>query len=925
MGNLPTGTVTFLFTDIEGSTTRWERHPASMQDAVARHDTLLKAVMDQYRGSVFKTVGDAFYVAFSSAHDALAAALAAQQALYAEVWPAEIAPLRVRMALHTGEAEQRGNDYFGQALNRVARILSAGHGGQVLLSRATLGFVRDHTLPEITFRDLGMHHLKDIQHPMQIFQLLHAEMLTDFPPLKTLNLHPTNMPPQLTPCIGRETELTEVSTLLQHPRLRLVTLIGPGGIGKTRLGLQVAANLAASFPDGLWFVELATIHSAEEVGPAILHALGHREAETQPILEQLKTRLDGQTLLFLDSFEQVSQASPFISDLLNSCPRLKIIITSRLALELGQEHVYHVIPLAVPDARQDLEPDALLNYGAIALFVQRASLAKPSFHLTKAAISTVIKICTRLDGLPLAIELVAARTAILSLQAILKRLEHQMQFFAGGEKRHSTQQQTLRGTIEWSYNLLTAHEKMLLTRLALFKSGCTFEAIEAICASLEGPDFDLLALLNSLTDKSLLRQLEGENGEPRFRVMYIIREYALEQLRGSHEWEELGQQHAEYYLALAEQIAPTLTGLEQKSALATLEEEHENVQAALAWEVGHGQIERGLRMAEALGRFWWMHGHGNEGRKWLEKLLTSEQAETAPALLRTRALVMSSRLASSQHEYALAAQLAEQALASSLVSEDQKSICLAYSVQAEVAFHRGEYAQATNFLQKSLAIQRILGDKRGCASLLNNLGNVALQQEKLDQAAKLQEESLVLFRQVGDSWAIATVLTSLGEIERRRRNYKQATVLYEESLRLCRTLGNREGIATALVSLGDLARFQAHYIQATNLYKKSLVIFRELENKIGITVCLQGLAEIAYEEKQLEQATRLFAQAEVTAYAMDTTTLHYENETHRTTIAHLRATLTEGLFEGIWMAGQAMTLEQVSKEALGEEFSDQNE
>lgn len=918
MNHLPTGSITFLFTDIEGSTTRWEKHPASMQEAVARHDALLKTVMDQYQGVVFKTVGDAFYVAFSSAQNALAAAISAQQALCAEIWSADIAPLRVRMALHTGEAEQRGNDYFGQALNRVARILSAGHGEQVLISRTTLGCVRDNLSPEMTFRDLGMHHLKDIQHPMQIFQVLHAHLRSDFPPLKTLNLHPTNIPAQLTPCVGRAEELAAISQLIMTPQIRLTTLLGPGGVGKTRLGLQVASDLAASFPDGLWFVELATIQGAEEVGPAILQAMGQHEAGQRPILEQLRARLDGQTLLFLDSFEQVHQASTLISNLLNTCPRLKILITSRLSLELRQEYTYHVPPLTLPDPRQPCHPQTLMNYGAIALFVQRAQAAKQTFHLTKANSPIVLAICTRLDGLPLAIELVAARTALLALPAILKRLDHQMQLFASGEKRQTPQKHTLHGIIKWSYNLLDTSEKALLNKLTLFKSGCTFEAIEAICTSLNEEDVDLLALLKSLTEKSLLRQLESESGEPRFRVMYIIREYAREQRHASIEWEELGQRHAEYYLTLAEQIAPTLTSLEQKSSLATLAEEHENMQAALAWYVEHGQIEMGLRLAEALGRFWWMHGHITEGRKWLDALLTAEQTPTASALLRTRALVMASRLASSQNEYELAAQRAEQAFTCSQRTQDQRSISLVHTVQAEVAFHRGAYEQATAFLEQSLTIQRSLGDKRGCASLLNNLGNVALQQEKLDQAAKLQEESLALFRQVGDSWAISTVLTSLGEIERRRGNHKQATILYEESLRLCRTLRDREGMATALVSLGDLARYQADYTQATSLYKKSLALFHELEDKVGLTVCLQGLAEVAYEEQELEQATRLFAQAEVTAYAIGTTVLHYENATHHATIDRLRATLTEGTFDGLWTASQALTLEQVAKEALEE-------
>lgn len=922
MPNLPGGTITFLFTDIEGSTTRWEHHPEHMRTAVARHDALLHEIMYTHHGVVFKTVGDAFYVAFSSARDALEAAITAQQALAREPWEQEISPLRVRMALHTGEAERRGNDYFGQALNRVARLLSAGHGGQVLLSRAALGQVRDKTALSAAFRDLGMHHLKDIQYPIQIFQLVHPALPADFPPLKTLDLRPHNLPTQLTPCVGRAEEVTALSHLFLKQQVRLVSLLGPGGVGKTRLGLQAATSMAGSFPHGIWFVELATMRSPEEVGPAILQALGLYETGKEPILQQLKARLSGQTLLFLDSFEQVSNASALITELLAACPQLKILITSRLALELPGEYPYHVSPLALPDPKPSISLEALLEYSAIAFFVQQAQLAKATFRLTRANAPLVVNICTRLDGLPLALELAAARTKLLSLPAMLKRLDRQLQLFTGSEKRHASQQQTLRGTIEWSYNLLNSAEKTLLNQLALFKGGCTFEATEAVWNAPIEADLDLPALLRSLIDKSLLRQQEGQSGEPRLRMMYIVREYVLEQWRTAEELEELGGRHATYYLDLAEQIAPTLTGIEQKSALLVLEEEHENMQAALTWYYEHGQIETGLRLAEALGRFWWMHGHVSIGRMWLDRLLASAQVETVSAALHTRGLVIASRMASSQNEYEQAAQLAEQALYVSLQQADRKSTGLAYTAQAEVAFHRGEYKQAAAFLEQSLAIQRALGDKRAIASLLNNLGNVTREQGNLDQAARLQEESLVLLRQLSDTWATATVLTDLGEIERRRENYKRAGILHEESLKLYRMLGYAEGIATSLVSLGDLARYQEDHVQSEKLYKESLALFRELGDKVGITVCLQGLAELAYLQAQPEHATRLFAQAEVTAYSIGTTILHYEHTTHRATIDGLRATLDPGVFEGLWTTGQSMSLEQATSEALNENVSE---
>ena len=391
--------------------------------------------------------------------------------------------------------------------------------------------------------------------------------------------------------------------------------------------------------------------------------------------------------------------------------------------------------------------------------------------------------------------------------------------------------------------------------MTVFKSGCTFEAIESVALATDLLHGDLLTTLKSLVDKSFVRQQEGEQGEPRFRILYIIHAYVVGQRDNASELEKINRCHATYYLTLAEEIAPLLTSIEQKSSLARLEEEHENLQAALAWYTGTGQIEAGLRLAEALGRFWWMHGHITKGRQWLTDLLTSEQAASVSFSLHARTLVLASRMASSQNDYTLARQLADQALATSLASADPQSTSVVYTAQAEVAFHRGDYDQARTFLEQSLSIQRTLHNDRGMASVLNNLGNVALQQEHFAQAASFQEQSLRLFRQVGDAWAISTVLISLGEVERRRGNYPHSVILYEESLHLCRKLGYTEGKATSLVSLGDLARYQGEHSQASSLYQESLQCFREVGDKVGITVCLESLAEVAYQRDQLEQAT----------------------------------------------------------------------
>jgi len=494
---------------------------------------------------------------------------------------------------------------------------------------------------------------------------------------------------------------------------------------------------------------------------------------------------------------------------------------------------------------------------------------------------------------------------------MLKRLTSHMQFFAKNESH-----QTLYKTIEWSYSLLKLDERNILNQLVIFRSSCTLEAIETICTIPEYTDiFDVLKIL---IDKSLMRQVSGGNGETRFRLPYIIREYIVGKLE-KREIEDVQQRHAIYYLEVVEKMAPALTGLEQKEALALLEEEQENIQTALAWCIEQGEFTAACRFVEAVWRFWWMHGCIQEGRKWLDVLLISASEALVSPLLHSRCLVIASRLASNQNDYEQAARFAEQALTLSQLSGDQPALSAAYTTQAEVAFHKGDYEGAILALEKSLAIQRQLGNRRNTASLLNNLGNVVLQQGDLVRSAALQEESLRLFRAVKDQWAIATALNSLGEVERRRGNTKQAKILYEEGLKLCRLLKYTEGVALALVSLGDIARSQENYTHAAALYKESLALFSEIENRIGITVCLQGLAEIAYSQEKLAFATRLFAQAEVTAYALETAVLQYERDTHNLTLDQLRSSLGQDSFEGFWTIGQMATLEQIMLEVLDDE------
>src|SRR5688500_5914241 len=596
----------------------WERSPQAMQAALARHDEILRRAIEERGGYVFKTVGDAFCCAFLTAPDALEASLEIQRRLLFSEWE-ESGPLRVRMALHTGAAEERDGDYFGPPVNRVARLMSAAHGGQVLLSLPTHEMVRDQLPAGATLVDLGERRLKDLFRPERVFQLAALGLPSEFPPLRTLESRPNNLPLQPTPLVGREREVAEITDRVRSEEVRLLTLTGPGGTGKTRLALQAAADLLEEFEDGVFLVALATITDPELVPSTIAGPRGVKESAEQPLTETLKSYLhEKDLLLVVDNFEQVLEGASVVGELGAACPKLKVLATSRIPLRLYGEQEYAVPPLALPDSRVLPPVEVLTQYEAVRLFVERARAVKADFSVTNESAPAVAEICARLDGLPLAIELAAARIRVLPPHKMLERLGDRLKLLRGGARDLPTRQQTLRGTIDWSYELLEEEEKTLFGRLSVFSGGRTLEAIEEICDP-EG-DLDALEGVESLLEKSLLRREEGVGGESRFVMLETVHEYARERLEASDEAEETRRLHAEYFLALAEEAEPELSGANQLACLERLEADHDNMRAALSWSL-EKVPETALRLAVALARFWEKRSYFSEGSSWLEAAL----------------------------------------------------------------------------------------------------------------------------------------------------------------------------------------------------------------------------------------------------------------------------------------------------------------
>jgi predicted ATPase/class 3 adenylate cyclase len=946
---LPSGMVTLLFTDLEGSTRLLEAHPAAYRAAVRRHHGLLRGAVEAHGGVVFETVGDAVYAAFARPTDAVAAALAGQLALRAADW-GDLGPgaIRARMGLHTGEVEVQGAHYFGAPLYRCARLTATAHGGQTVLSAATAELVQDE-LPGGRLRDLGGHRLKDLARPERVFQLLHPDLPQAFPPLRSVGARRHNLPAQPTAFVGREREVAAVIRRLlrrvQQPAAhgpgdapRLLTLTGPGGVGKTRLALQVAAEVAEdAFPDGEVFVGLGGLApgaDVEVVVSAVAQALGVRETVGRSLREAVADDLrEKRLLLLMDNCEHVPAAAPWVGELLAACPGLAVLATSRAPLRLAAEHEWPVPPLALPaapgrGAGPPAPPDLkrLRGADAVALFVQRAQAAAPDFALTAATAPAVAELCRRLDGLPLAIELAAARTKLLLPPHLLERLGNRLTLLTGGARDRPPRQQTLRAALDWSYQLLDPGEQTLFARLAVFVGGCTLEAAEAVCPAAgattgERPP-DVLDGLAALADQSLLRQEDRADGHARFVMLETIHEFARERLAESGELDAVQRRHANHFLALAEQARADLQGPQAAVRLEQLEREHDNLRAALQWAIHYGEADHGLRLAMALTTFWDARGYWREGRRWLESLL-AQPGVSSPSRLRATGLRAAGFLAWHQGDAAAAQRLFAVALAINRALGDLQTAASSLVELARVAETQGKFLRADRLLRAALPILRAGNDRRRLALPLLVLGRVALARGDHAAARAFEAESLAIHRESGNRRGVALALTGLGEEARSRGDAERATAYYEEALTIVREMGDMLLLVSNLHNLGQVALRRGDPERAAALFREGLALARHAGTSgVYWAESVAGMAAVAAQHGQPERAARLLGAVRAAQDASGVQMAPVDQAAFDGCVATARSRLNDGAFSAAWAEGNAMSLEQAVADALEEAQAD---
>ena len=911
MTALPSGTVTFLFSDIEGSTRLLQQLGPGYTTALEDHQRLLRAAWATHHGVEVDTQGDSFFVAFSRATDAVEAAVEAARALATHTWPEHVS-IAVRIGLQTGSptlAGDSGRQYVGLDVHRAARIAAAGHGGQILISQTTRDLCEDALPQELVLGDLGEARLKDLPRPEHLYQVMAPDLPHTFPPIKTLDRVRNNLPLQPTPFLGRQSVIQRLVALLTQDDVRVLTLMGPGGIGKTRVALEVAAQVADAFPDGVFFVTLSPLTDPTLVAETIARELGLRSNVGILPEEQLCAALAHQrTLLVVDNFESVVSAAPVIARVVAACPGIKTLVTSRIALRLRGEHEYTIPPLESPDATQWAAPGAsgapgsarstprpidleqVARYPAIALFIERAREVKPDFHLTTANTPAIVDICRQLDGLPLAIELAAARLRLLSPQAIRSRLSKRLELLTDGPRDQPERQQTMRATIAWSYDLLQPDERAVFQRMSVFAGGWTLEAAEALCA----PALDALNGLSALIDHSLVGERDEEDdpdeGETRYWQLETIQAFGADRLEASGDADAVRATHARYFLALAERTEREARGPEAQVWLRRLERELDNFRAALAWARDTGDLTLGLRLATALSGFWHSHGHEREGAGWLQELVA----------------------------------LAEPRLAGSATADEELRAVHAWGLvrAGALVVYLADYPQATALLERGLAAERALGDRERELRAVNMLGVAAQLHDEQQTAARWYEEGLAIARSVGLE-ALATIfLNNLGDIAYYQGDLTRALACYSERLAFGERTGDQAGIAVGQQNIGRTLLRQGQIEQAAQLLQRSLAGAWRLRDPRRMAEGLEGRAALAGVRGEAERAARLLGAAAQLRESLGTPQPLPERKDIEAAVASARAEVSVETWSAAFDSGHEQPIEEMINAELADGAAD---
>ncbi len=947
MADLPTGHLTFIMADVLGSEEMWEAEPERMRLATVRLDALVSKVLDQTKGYLIKPrgEGDSVHMVFYTPKVAIEACCLLLRACINESWELNT-PILPRFAVLTGEGQLRGSDYYGSDLNRCARLRAITHPGQIIICESVWEAVHGALPNAVGLKFLGSHKLKDFENPERIWQILHADLPSQFPRLTSPPQH--NLPQSTTRFVGREKEIHEAQERLAQTRL--LTLTGSGGCGKTRLSIEVANQRIDLEPDGVWFVELAPLANATLVPRAVAQVLGIADRSGEAVIDTLVSEINAkQMLLLFDNCEHIVGAcSNLIESLLHSCPNVRIITSSREPLGVANELTYRVPSLRVPDVGKPLSVEELKGYESVSLFMDRVQAQVPSFELTEENASSVAQICNRLDGIPLALELAAARVRSLPVDQVATRLDNRFRLLTGGSRSSLPRQQTLRALIDWSYDLLNDAEKMLLCRLSVFTGGWQLEAGQTVCSGAGMPDKIIREVMDSLTDKSLAI-LENRNGQPRYRLLETVRQYGLDKLMERGEGVLLREQHRDYFLRHVEQCSSLLMGPLQVEGLKRLEIEHDNVRRALEWCLGDPEgADRAMRFVGSMWRFWMMRGHLNEGRTLLSEAL-GKSGGKPKSLHRAQALTGAGVLAWCQGDYAEARRFLEESLTMRRALGDQNGVAqslnnlgLVYMEQSDyqtaremheealdirrdlddeigihtslnnlgnLAFFLGDYDKARERYEESLAIRRQIGDRQSMSHSLYNLGLVLEQKGDIVGARSLHEESLALRREFDDPQCIAYSLNSLASLAHSQKNWAQTRVYLDESRSIFQSLGDNRGLAQTWIGLGDLGLKQSHLAEASLAYSESLKLLQQLKDRWSTARLLDSCTELLTKCCLSNEAVQLAGAAQALRDSIGVPRSADVAQMLQGTLQQLQDTLSEETYKQAWGMGYVMSIE----------------